>query len=224
MRPRIRVLCACVCALWTTPTVAAEPADLPDVAHEDFEQGAERWQATDAQAWEVLPGKEGKGYGNTKQSDYKPPHRSPLNIALLKDVIVGDFVLEADVRSTVKDYGHRSMCMFFGYQDPAHFYYVHFGKQMDDHANQIFIVDDAPRTKISTKTTDGTPWDDAWHQVKIVRKVSDGAIAIYFDDMETPVMTAENKTFAWGQIGLGTFDDTGIWDNIQLRGTVVKKE
>jgi hypothetical protein len=124
----------------------------------------------------------------------------------------------------VKDYGHRSMCMFFGYQDPANFYYVHFGKQMDDHANQIFIVDDAPRTKISTKTTDGTPWDDAWHHVKIVRTVEDGAIAIYFDDMETPVMTATDKTFASGQIGLGTFDDAGIWDNVVLRGTVVEAE
>jgi hypothetical protein len=203
---------------------AIRAEELPEVVVEDFEQGAERWQATDAKAWEVLPGKDGQGFGNTKQSEYQPPHRSPLNIALLKDVAVGDFVLEADVRSTVKDYGHRSMCMFFGYQDPANFYYVHFGKQMDDHANQIFIVDDAPRTKISTKTTDGTPWDDAWHHVKIVRTVQDGAIAIYFDDMETPVMTATDKTFASGQIGLGTFDDAGIWDNVVLRGTVVEAE
>ncbi len=198
-------------------------AELSEVATEDFESGAERWQATDAKAWEILPGKDGQGYGNTKQSEYQPPHRSPLNIALLKDVYVGDFVLEADVRSTVKDYGHRSMCMFFGYQAPSHFYYVHFGKQMDDHANQIFIVHDAPRTKISTKTTDGTPWDDEWHHVKIVRTVENGEIAVYFDDMETPAMTATDKTFAWGQIGLGTFDDQGIWDNVVLRGNVVEK-
>lgn len=197
--------------------------DLPEVAVDDFERGAERWQATDPAAWEILPGKDGQGYGNAKQSDYQPPHRSPLNIALMKDVYVGDFVLEADVRSTVKDYGHRSMCLFFGYQDPANFYYVHFGKQMDDHANQVFIVDDAPRTKISTKTTDGTPWDDAWHHVKIVRTVDDGEIAVYFDDMATPVMTATDTTFAWGQIGLGTFDDQGIWDNVVLRGKTVEK-
>jgi len=202
---------------------ALRAEELSEVATEDFEAGAERWQATDAKAWEILPGKDGQGYGNTKQSEYRPPHRSPLNIALLKDVYVGDFVLEADVRSTVKDYGHRSMCMFFGYQDPSHLYYVHFGKQMDDHANQVFIVNDAPRTKISTKTTDGTPWDDEWHHVKIVRTAESGEIAVYFDDMETPVMTATDKTFAWGQIGLGTFDDQGIWDNVVLRGNVVEK-
>ena len=69
--------------------------------------------------------------------------------------MVGDFQLELQLQSTVKDYDHRSMVLVFGYQDPAHFYYVHFGKKTDDHANQIFIVNAAPRLKISTKTTPG---------------------------------------------------------------------
>ena len=85
------------------------------------------------------------------------------------------------------------MCLFFGYQDPAHFYYVHLGKKTDDHANQIFIVNGADRKKISTKTTDGTNWNDDWHSVKIVRKVADGSIEVYFDDMKTPVMTATRQ-------------------------------
>jgi hypothetical protein len=130
-------------------------------------------------------------------------------------------VLEARLQSTVKDYGHRDMCLFFGYRDPAHFYYVHLGKQTDDHANQIFIVNDAPRKKISTKTSPGTNWDDAWHQVKIVRRTADGAIEVYFDDMKTPVMTATDKTFTSGRIGVGSFDDTGNWDDVTLSGTRV---
>ena len=51
---------------------------------------------------------------------------------------------------------------------------AHLGKKTDDHANQIFIVNAAPRQKISTTTTPGTNWDDAWHHVKIVRRVADG--------------------------------------------------
>ena len=43
-----------------------------------------------------------------------------------------------------------------------------------------------------------------------MRKVADGTIEIYFDDMKKPLMTANDKTFAWGQIGLGTFDDAAI--------------
>ena len=51
-------------------------------------------------------------------------------------------VVAIDVRlqSAMTDFGHRSLCLFFNYVDPAHFYYVHFGKEADPHANQIFLV------------------------------------------------------------------------------------
>jgi len=124
------------------------------------------------------------------------------------------------VRSTHSDYGHRDAVVFFGYQDPAHFYYVHLGKQADEHANQIFIVNAADRKKISITSTSGTNWDDNWHTVKIVRKPTDGTIEIYFDDMTKPVMTASDKTFAHGRIGVGTFDDTADWDDIVLKGNL----
>ncbi len=200
---------------------ADEPGELPLLVEEDFEQGAERWEPTDPKAWKVIAEGGSKVYSQFQGSNYKPPHRSPLNIALLKDVVVGDFVLEAKVRSTCRDYGHRDMCLFFGYQDPAHFYYVHLGKQADPHANQIFIVNDAPRTMITDKQSPGIPWDDQSHRVKLVRRVADGTIEVYFDDMETPVMTARDKTFSWGRVGLGSFDDTGDWDDVKLFGRKV---
>jgi hypothetical protein len=209
-------------ALMLSLGLASRAAELPLLVQEDFENGSDRWQPTDAGAWKVVNTPHGQVYSLFQQSQYKPPHRSPLNIALLKEPIVGDFVLEAQVQSTVKDYDHRSMVLVFGYQDPAHFYYVHFGKKTDDRANQIFIVNDAPRIKISTETTPGTPWDDAWHKVKIVRTVADGDTEIYFDDMRHTAMEASDKTFSWGQVGIGSFDDLGNYDNIVLRGTVTR--
>lgn len=151
-----------------------------------------------------------------KKSDYSPPHRSPLHIALLKEHSVGSFELNVRCKSTHEDYGHRDLCLFFGYQDDTRFYYVHLGKKMDDHANQIFIVNKADRTKISTTTSDGIPWDDEWHDVRIVRDANSGSIKVYFDDMEKPVMEANDKTFGSGRIGLGSFDDTGDWDDFSL--------
>lgn len=201
----------------------AVAGDLPLVFQDTFEEGASRWQPSDANAWKVISGPHGKIYNQFRQSDYRPPHRSPLNISLLGDVYVGDFTLEVDLQSTTRDYGHRDMCLFFGYQNAAHFYYVHLGKKADDHANQIFIVNDAPRTKISTRTTPGTDWDDQWHHVKIERRVAAGTIEIYFDDMDEPVMTAGDKTFRWGQVGVGSFDDTGNWDNVKLFGLLVER-
>ena len=212
------------CGLATAPPLAqaAEP-NFPLLLSEEFSSGIDRWEPTDVKAWKL--GEEGtnKFLSQFGKSSYNPPYRSPFNIALLKDVIVGDFVLEARCRSTIKDYGHRDMCMFFGYQDPSHFYYVHLGKQTDDHANQIFIVKDAPRVKISSLTSEGTPWTDDWHRVKLVRRVADGAIEVYYDDMQRPVMKATDKNFVWGRIGLGTFDDTGDWDDVKLYGVKVEK-
>jgi hypothetical protein len=209
-------------ALLTLAFSTPARAELPPLLNEDFENGAARWQPTDERAWKIAETPSGKVYSLFQQSDYKPPYRSPVNIALLKDTAVGDFALTARLQSTVKDYAHRSMVMVFGYQDPAHYYYVHFGKRTDDHANQIFNVNGAPRVKISTKTTPGTPWDDAWHEVKITRNTADGKIAVYFDDLQDPAMTAVDKTFVWGQIGIGSFDDLGNFDQIVLLGHSVK--
>jgi hypothetical protein len=205
------------------PVAANAADDWPVLFKEDFEQGADRWAPTDAKAWKIVDASGGHAYSLFQQSKYEPPHRSPLNFSLAKDLIVGDFSLEARVRSTVKDYPHRDICLVFGYQDPAHFYYVHLGKKTDDHANQIFIVNGAPRTKISTSTTAGTNWDDEWHKITIVRSAARGTIEVFWDDLERPIMTAQDKTFAWGQIGLGSFDDTGDFDNVVVRGVRVEK-
>jgi hypothetical protein len=206
---------------WRAPAAAADKPGkaLPVLFQDNFDKGAGHWQPTDASAWKVVEeGGGNKVYNQFKLSNYKPPYRSPFNMALLKDHDVSDFILEAKVQSTGKDGPHRDMCLFFDYQDPAHFYYVHIAKRADDHANQIFIVNGAPRQKISTRTTPGTPWDDQWHHVKIVRTVADGKIEVYFDDMKTPAMIAQDRTFTHGRVGIGSFDDSGNWDDIKLRG------
>jgi hypothetical protein len=208
------------------------PADtsLPLIVKEDFEDGLARWRTTDPDpahsVWKIIPA---NGEGNhvlrvTGPSNYQPPHRSPHSIALLKDVSVGDFELKARVQNTNVGAGpHRDLCIFWGYQDPSHFYYVHFGAKADPHACQIFIVNDAPRTMITVDKAKGTPWTDGWHTVKVVRRVADGTMEVYFDDMQTPLMTARDKTFAWGQVGIGTFDDHGNFDDVELRGKKVKQ-
>jgi hypothetical protein len=183
---------------------------------DDFEDWAADWQATDEAAWQVKSTPFGKVLALKKQSKYQPPHRSPHNIALIKSRKFGSFQATVLARSTKELYGHRDLCLFFGYQDPAHFYYVHFGQQMDPRANQIFIVNGADRIKISTKTTDGTPWDHKWHKLRLIRDLESGSIQVFFDDMSTPWMTATDKTFGAGRFGLGSFDDTGEFDDLVI--------
>ena len=205
-------------ALASAAALAAD--ELPVVFEENFEKGADHWQPLDEKQWQLKKTDQGQVFSqHEKKSAYKPPHRSPTNVALLKDVTVGDLELTAKVRSTHPDYGHRDAVVVFGYQDPAHFYYVHLGKQADDHANQIFIVNGAARLKISLTSTTGTNWDDNWHTVRVAHQPADGTIEIFYDDLTKPVMTAKDKTFAGGQIGVGTFDDTSDWDDVFVRGT-----
>jgi hypothetical protein len=215
-----KVLLVIIVLAFSGPTQADDTSKRPPLLFQDnFEKGAGRWEPTDANAWKVIETKRGKAYSQFRQSKYTPPHRSPFNYSLIKDLNVTDFILEADVQSTVKDYPHRDVCLFFGYHDAAHFYYVHLGKKTDDHANQIFIVNGEPRKKISAKTTDGTNWDDDWHHVKVVRNVGEGKIEVYFDDMKKPVMMATDKTFRWGRVGIGSFDDTANWADLKVYGT-----
>lgn len=191
---------------------------LPIVFETDFKKQSEAWEFAD-KGWKF------KQVGDNhvlsqfiKKSDYVPEVRSPFHQAILKDVVVSDFQVDVRVLSTHEDYGHRDACLFFGYQSPTEFYYVHLGKATDPHANQIFIVNNEDRSKISLTTTDGTPWDDQWHDVRIKRDIQSGAIEVFFDNMEKPVMTAKDKTFLWGRIGLGSFDDTADFDDLTLRG------
>jgi hypothetical protein len=226
-KPQFALVTLFVCSLGVAvhPVTGArsEEKQLPVVFEEDFEDGAGAWKPFDATAWKLEKANGSQVYSQfKKETDYKPPHRSPFLISLLQDVVVTDFDLQVRVKSTHPDYGHRDACIVFGFQDPAHFYYVHLGKQADDHANQIFVVDDAPRTKISLKSTAGTAWDDEWHTVRIRRDVGSGTVEIYFDDLEKPVMVAKDDRFAYGQIGLGSFDDTTQWDDLQLRGNLRK--
>lgn len=192
--------------------------DMKLVYEHDFEDSKlDRYEPTDSSAWRLLSDGNSRVLALTKRnSDFKPPFRSPLNRSLIRDLEVRSFVMDVRLKSTVEDYDHRSLCLFFGYQDDSHLYYVHFGKKTDDHANQIFIVNDQPRTKISTKTTAGTAWDDEWHRARIIRNADTGEIRVYFDDLTAPVMTASDRQFQKGRVGVGSFDDIGNFDNIRV--------
>lgn len=223
-----------VACIVSTALAATATEPLPLVYRDDFEHGMDHWQTRDAPGAEPsFAVVETKGPGGAPThvlralgtSKFEPKFRSPPNFALLKDKTLGDFQITAKVQSTNVNAGpHRDMCIFWGYQDPTHFYYVHFGAAADPHACQVFIVNDAERTAITAKGAKGTPWTEGWHNVRVVRRVDDGTIEVYFDDLDEPFMTAKDSHFKWGQVGLGTFDDNGNWDDFTLRGVEVKPE
>jgi hypothetical protein len=41
--------------------------------------------------------------------------------------------------------------------------------------------------------------------------------------MKSPIMTATDKTFTWGQVGVGSFDDSGHWSEVHVHGNLRKE-
>lgn len=170
---------------------------------------------SDSSAWRWSDGDGKEAMELHKQSAYKTKVRSPFNIGLIGGKQFGDFVMEAQCLQTGKEYGHRDMVFFFGFQEPSKFYYVHIATAADDHANNIFIVNDSPRTKIAKTTNDGNKWGlGVWRKVRVQRVGTE--ISVFFDDMSKPVMTADDATFGVGWLGFGSFDDTGKVANVRV--------
>jgi hypothetical protein len=189
----------------------------------DDELSTNEFVFSDPVAWQIGPGRTSHALELVRQSRYQPPVRSPVNLALLSDRAFGDFILEADLVQTGREYGHRDMCIYFGFQNPTNFYYVHIATAADDHAHNVFLVKNAPRTKIARQTTQGVNWGlNVWHRIRLERRLADGSIRVFFDDLSKPLMIAEDRTFAAGHLGFGSFDDTGKIDNIRIWGPSVE--
>lgn len=190
---------------------------------DDAESLLTEFQLSDASAWRTGSDEDGAWLEVYLASGYQPPFRSPLNIALVDGLSFGDFVLEAEVLQTGREYGHRDLCLFFGYQGPDRFYYVHLASAADENAHNVFLVDGAPRWNIAERTTEGIEWgEDTWHRVRLERRLEDGSIRVFFDDMQKPIMEARDSRFSWGMVGFGSFDDVGRIRNLVLRGGEVR--
>ncbi|MFI4861587.1 MAG: hypothetical protein ACIAXF_13015 [Phycisphaerales bacterium JB063] len=202
---------------------ADRPAHIPEgyerVYQQDFAQADDLADVvcSDPDAWRVREA-DGESFLELfAASDYQPTHRSPGNIALFKPGTAADFVMDLEMMQSGREYNHRDLCLFFGVVDADHYYYAHMATLGDDNAHQIFIVNDAPRTPITTQRTVGVDWGtDAWHHVRLVRDADEGTIRVYFDDMKNPVLEASDTTFTSGYIGVGSFDDTGRYRNVTV--------
>ncbi len=220
LRTRV-VLLVAVC-LFACCAVSGWAASLCGGAHpvsvsirENFTTGSlNAWKMPFADDWKIL--KEGDLHYLHMERN-RPPElpRHPVQFALLKGVKVGSFTMDVKVRSR-----QSSMIVVFNYVDPLHFYYVHLsdnpGTKISVH-NGIFIVDGAPRRRIAGLEASPALPDHSWHDVRIVRNVRTGSIKIYLDKQTEPRFSVIDHTFTCGQVGLGSFDETGDFAQFRLQ-------
>lgn len=209
---------SCLLALLALVLPGNHPVREADgLIRDDFANGLQRWEVLDADTWRAA---EASGRHTVeitqRKSGYRPPHRSPFHVALAREVHAGDLEMVVRVRSPEDTGPHRDCCLFFGWQDAAHFYYVHVGAEPDANSGQVHLVNGADRRPL-TKNKNRIPWTDGWHTVRLTRCVITGEIALYFDDAERPVMKVVDRTLGSGRIGIGSFDDRCVFDEVVAR-------
>lgn len=184
------------------------PLDTPE-AWMMADPAAWTWTREDGQAVLVLH----------RQQAHKPKVRSPFNLAWLKTTGWTSFTLTVEAQLTKFDAGNNDLCLAFAREDETRFYYAHLGEKADGVHHHLHVVDRADRAAITATRTAGTPWEPGgWHRLKLVRDAAAGTIAVFFDDMEKPVLTAQNSTLGRGWIGVGSFDDLGKFRNLRIEG------
>ncbi|HIA48740.1 MAG TPA: hypothetical protein EYN96_12430 [Candidatus Hydrogenedentes bacterium] len=214
-------------AFTSSNAVAASKKDpagkgYPLVFSENFKKGSENWTMTDPKAWELKKDGRKSVLSLKGSSDYQPVVRSPHSIAWIKGLNLSSFVLEVNVKQTGREYGHRDTCLFFNKNSDVQYYYVHIATEADPHAHSIFKVDKEPRISIVQERTDGWKWDKEYHTVRIIRDAESGTIDVFVDDMENAIMHTTDKTFTSGTLGVGSFDDTGYFNEVTVWGTPEK--
>jgi hypothetical protein len=197
-------------------------SELPLLASENFESGeADGWQPNIPEHWQVLAKDDSRVYALVSPGE-QGEIRAPTSWSILPGHDVTSFVLTGRLKcKTERSNPHRDMCVFFHFQDPTHFYYVHFSASSDGLHNIIGLVNGTDRVKINSEPPGESVFrltDENWNSFKVSHDAGTGEIKVYLDDMDTPILTGCDLTLTHGSVGIGSFDDTGYFDDIVLRG------
>ncbi len=195
--------------------------DLPILAADDFETGdSARWRPCDPARWRIAEDQGGRFYELIAPGPAGKV-RAPTSWSVLQTAGLSEFSLTGRFKCyTDPANDKRDLCVVFGFQDPEHFYYVHFSASSDGVHNIIGLVNGSDRVKINREPEGKSVFrlmDKAWHAFKVARDER-GRVAAYIDDMTAPILTAEDAVLPPGRVGIGSFDDTGAFDDIVLRG------
>jgi hypothetical protein len=207
------LVAAAFMAALTIPT-GARPGVFPIQFADNFSSGTlDRWQFPHPEDWEI--GAEGTQHFLHMLRSREPlVPRRPVQFALLPGANVGSFRFQARVRRE-----GSSLLMVFNYVDTLHFYYTHLsvdpGAKVAVH-NGIFIVDGGPRRRIAGIEAAPALPDKNWHNIRIERDIQSGSIRVFVDAEPRPRFSVIDSTFTCGQVGLGSFDETGDFADVRL--------
>ena len=230
VRPARLYLCvlhAALCMLYSsllTSCSGGSRRDLPLLASYDFENGsATGLSPKDDTRWRIVEEDSSMVYTLLEPGVFGEI-RAPSAWSVIADYAVGSFEFTGRLKChTEPETLARDLLVIFHFQDPTHFYYVHFSATSDGLHNIIGLVNGADRVKINREPAGETVFrltDMAWHDFKVTYDSETAEIQAFLDDMDVPIITASDSTLRSGLVGVGSFDDTGSFDDLRLAGEI----
>jgi hypothetical protein len=150
--------------------------------------------------------------------------RRPQEYAIYAPYEFRGFSLSARVRADRDpSVTRRDACIIFGWQDETHFYYAHLSGATDEWHNALVRVDGETRVSLVPPGQRPPPTltDLAWHKVDVLRELKAGTIEVYvdaYDPAARPVFRVVDRTYEWGHVGVGSFDDHASFANVKIEG------
>ena len=144
--------------------------------------------------------------------------RRPFQFALTEIPSYGKLTVEADVKPT-----EDALMIVFAYRDAAHFDYVHLalspGTVQPVH-NGIMHVFGGERVRISSQRGPAAfAAINRWYHVRLEHDANTGAVAVTVDGRALPALEAVDRSLGPGNLGLGSFDETGAYKNLKITTT-----
>jgi len=189
----------------------------------DFENGSlDDWHLTVPSDWRIVESNGNSVLRLDKAGPVGANPRRPVKLALWKPGCASSFDLELRVKRDPIQPTESDVLLIFGFQDKLHFYYAHLSSDDGNVAvhNGIFRVNGGDRERIAgTGAAPALP-DESWHRVRLTREVETGEIELFLDNDAEPRFRVADRTHSHGLVGVGSFDNTGEFDDLRLTGTI----
>jgi len=151
----------------------------------------------------------------------QPRRPSQFAVAQTPDYI--RVTLEAEMKQEPRAVRNRgtSLMVAYAWRDENHFLYAHLSVDSPEKVavhNGIFKVDGGDRVRISPEKGPASLTHEDWHPVKLVYDGHTGKVEVWVDGQTSPALTAVDKSFGAGKVGIGSFFDMGQFRNVKITG------
>jgi len=200
--------------------VAALLGAFSSSTEEHFDAFGYRWTVPTASDWQLEQKDATPVLHLLRARGPLPGPRRPIQFALAETPEFSRVSVELDARPL----GH-SLLVVFAYRDHEHFDYAHLSidpATKEPHHNGVFHVYGGERVRISGEAGSAAfAAPNRWYHVQLIHDGSSGDVRVKVNGEPIQALHAADLSLSGGRVGIGSFDETGYFKNVQIHGVAV---